>query len=94
MKTPIFALLLMAWLNPPVHAGQLIINETEAAIVVEYTGDPTDKCKTNALEDLTAFRDSSKADEDKKKSFENAKKLAEESRSRKWSGKTVAEKYD
>jgi hypothetical protein len=94
MKTPIFALLLTAWMSLPVYAGELIVRETETAIVVEYTGDPADTGKVNALEDKTSFINSSNSDENKKKSFETAKKLADESRSRKWSGKTVAEKYD
>jgi hypothetical protein len=113
MKILIFAMLLMAWLMLPAYAGQLLIKETETAIIVEYTGDPTDTGKTNTLEDQSAFKklgqlaghtpavvtatnikDSSKSDEEKKKFFETAKKLAEESRSRKWSGKTAAEKYN
>ena len=66
MKTPILALLLMAWLSPPLYAGQLLIKETETAIVVEYTGDPAETGKTNTLEDQAAFRNNSKSDEEKR----------------------------
>lgn len=94
MKTPLFALLLMAWLSYPVQASQLRITETEKAIVVEYTGEPTDTRNTEKIKDLEVFRSANKSDEEKKEIFETAKKLADESRSSKWSGKTATEKYD
>ncbi len=56
MKSGILALVLLVCFCQPLNAGQLIIRETETAIIIEYTGDAVETGKTGSLEDQPAFR--------------------------------------
>jgi hypothetical protein len=47
---------LLVMMALPVQAGQLIVRETETAIIVEYTGDSTGKETGTPLENQPAFK--------------------------------------